>query len=309
MTDVLPSSEMIELDGDEERISSQGRYAERDIVQVQTWLTDRETVRSAERPQRTAGFMINGKRSLCLTLCCALIPSAIFLSPSLRLAPLNCFHLFLSVLFTLYLSFTASPLIFYLTSLFSTHFLFFIQASLLLFSFPVLIHLFLSFPQFPLLSFPLPVCPRLRSSPLLSSACFFFTYGPVSSPLPCSLSSYFISFPCLVFSYLMALFPLLPSLSSFPLFSSHHLCSALLFSSSLMALLLLLLSHLLLCPLLGSSLPFPSPLISSYLLSLFLLHSLFLSETTLTGGETTSSAWLVWLRKCLLKSQTSSCPT
>jgi len=35
MTDVLPSSEMIELDGDEERISSQGRYAERDIVQVQ----------------------------------------------------------------------------------------------------------------------------------------------------------------------------------------------------------------------------------------------------------------------------------
>lgn len=34
MTDVIPSSEMIELDGDEERISSQGRYAERDIVQV-----------------------------------------------------------------------------------------------------------------------------------------------------------------------------------------------------------------------------------------------------------------------------------
>lgn len=30
----LPSPEMIELDGDEERISSQGRYAERDIVQV-----------------------------------------------------------------------------------------------------------------------------------------------------------------------------------------------------------------------------------------------------------------------------------
>lgn len=30
------SSEMIELDGDEERISSQGRYAERDIVQVQS---------------------------------------------------------------------------------------------------------------------------------------------------------------------------------------------------------------------------------------------------------------------------------
>lgn len=29
-----PSPEMIELDGDEERISSQGRYAERDIVQV-----------------------------------------------------------------------------------------------------------------------------------------------------------------------------------------------------------------------------------------------------------------------------------
>lgn len=35
MTDVCLSSEMIELDGDEERISSQGRYAERDIVQVQ----------------------------------------------------------------------------------------------------------------------------------------------------------------------------------------------------------------------------------------------------------------------------------
>lgn len=34
VTDVLPSSEMIELDGDDERISSQGRYAERDIVQV-----------------------------------------------------------------------------------------------------------------------------------------------------------------------------------------------------------------------------------------------------------------------------------
>lgn len=32
---VLSSAEMIELDGDEERISSQGRYAERDIVQVQ----------------------------------------------------------------------------------------------------------------------------------------------------------------------------------------------------------------------------------------------------------------------------------
>lgn len=29
-----PPPEMIELDGDEERISSQGRYAERDIVQV-----------------------------------------------------------------------------------------------------------------------------------------------------------------------------------------------------------------------------------------------------------------------------------
>lgn len=28
------TTEMIELDGDEERISSQGRYAERDIVQV-----------------------------------------------------------------------------------------------------------------------------------------------------------------------------------------------------------------------------------------------------------------------------------
>lgn len=35
VTDVLRSTEMIELDGDEERISSQGRYAERDIVQVQ----------------------------------------------------------------------------------------------------------------------------------------------------------------------------------------------------------------------------------------------------------------------------------
>ena len=39
MTHVLPSSEMIELDGDEERISSQGRYAERDIVQVLARLT------------------------------------------------------------------------------------------------------------------------------------------------------------------------------------------------------------------------------------------------------------------------------
>lgn len=39
------SSEMIELDGDEERISSQGRYAERDIVQVQTWPSGCEAVR------------------------------------------------------------------------------------------------------------------------------------------------------------------------------------------------------------------------------------------------------------------------
>lgn len=31
---------MIELDGDEERISSQGRYAERDIVQVRPQLSE-----------------------------------------------------------------------------------------------------------------------------------------------------------------------------------------------------------------------------------------------------------------------------
>lgn len=237
MTDVLPSSEMIELDGDEERISSQGRYAERDIVQVQTWLTDRETVRSAERPQRTAGFMINGKRSLCLTLCCALVPSAIFLSPSLRLAPLNCFHLFLSVLFTLYLSFTASPLIFYLTSLFPSHILFFIQASLLLFSFPVLIHLFLSFPQF-----PLPVCSLLFSSPFL--ALFSHILWPCFLsflPSPCFLSSPLITFALLSF------FPLSDGLVASPPLSSPLL-------SSLLSLLfhpchfLLLLSHLISSP-------------------------------------------------------------
>ncbi|XP_012778263.2 copine-8 isoform X2 [Maylandia zebra] len=36
---------------------------------------------------------------------------------------------------------------------------------------------------------------------------------------------------------------------------------------------------------------------------------LFLSETTLTDEEITSSAWPVWLKKCWLKFPTSSCPT
>lgn len=65
MTDVCLSLEMIELDGDEERISSQGRYAERDIVQVP--IVPR-AVGSAER------FMNTGKST-------ALDPhSAIFLT-------------------------------------------------------------------------------------------------------------------------------------------------------------------------------------------------------------------------------------
>lgn len=164
------------------------------------------------------------------------------------------------------------------------------------------------------ISFPLSysiLYPSVPPSLLLSCPYSFVSFIPTISST-CLLSSLLISFPCLVFSYLMALFPLLPSLSLFPLFSSHHLCSTLLFSSLWWPCCFSssLISSSVLSPESSvSSLPFPSPLLSSYLLSLFLLHSLFLSETTLTGGETTSSAWLVWLRKCLLKSQTSSCPT
>lgn len=50
------TTEMIELDGDEERISSQGRYAERDIVQVRPQLSECPLSRMSEG---VLGLVIN----------------------------------------------------------------------------------------------------------------------------------------------------------------------------------------------------------------------------------------------------------
>lgn len=65
---------MIELDGDEERISSQGRYAERDIVQVPAWLTDR----SAECPEKCGDLWLMRKdQAPCFSFCS--LPAGSFL--------------------------------------------------------------------------------------------------------------------------------------------------------------------------------------------------------------------------------------
>uniref|UniRef100_A0A8P4G3C8 Copine-8 n=1 Tax=Dicentrarchus labrax TaxID=13489 RepID=A0A8P4G3C8_DICLA len=120
--------EMIELDGDEERISSQGRYAERDIVQ-----------------------------------------SAIFLSSSHRLAPLNYIHLFLCVLFILCFSFTFYCLVFYLTyPLYSPPLIFILSLFPLISFVPLLSFLLLSCPYSP--------PPFLSSLPFLSSPLQFVPF-------------------------------------------------------------------------------------------------------------------------------------
>lgn len=87
MTDVLLSSEMIELDGDEERISSQGRYAERDIVQVQ--ISPRDMLVGLF--SSALWSMGKGHGAWPSTL---LLFSAIFLSLSCCLPFLNFTHLF-----------------------------------------------------------------------------------------------------------------------------------------------------------------------------------------------------------------------
>lgn len=173
MTDVLPSSEMIELDGDEERISSQGRYAERDIVQVQIIPRDMAVGLFAQHnvSQEMWDLLLMGKGH-------GAWPSALLLF----LSPCCCLP---------FLKYTY---------------------------------------------YTLPLCPFNNICSLLLPLIWYIT-------IPSLLVSLF---PFLSFFALLFLFPLLSS---------------------------------------------------------------FLSETTLIGEETTSLAWLVWLKKCLLKSRTSSCPT
>lgn len=151
-------------------------------------------------------------------------------------------------------------------------------------------------------------CPCFLSSLLLSCLITF----PLSIPL-------LIFFLPLIFYSLLSLFPLLSFLFlSCPYFLHSSLSIPFLVSwFSLLLLSLLSLFCLLSSPLLFSStllflfcpLLFPCLLYSPFVLVSFPLYSLFLSETTLTDGVTTSSAWLAWLRKCLPKSRTSSCPT
>lgn len=110
--------------------------------------------------------------------------------------------------------------------------------------------------------------------------------------------------------YLSTLNTLLSSLSSFVLsllFIFVIFFTILLFSMSMFPIL------------------YSPPLISLYITYIWFLYflfspflvsfplasplSLFLSETTLTDEEITSSAWPVWLKKCWLKFPTSSCHT
>ncbi|KAG7523275.1 copine-8-like [Solea senegalensis] len=85
--------EMIELDGDEERISSQGRYAERDIVQVQVLLKEMalsgcKALPSAQCFQRNVAFIMNVKRLWRLT-CCALVLGLPFFCLSSLVCPFH----------------------------------------------------------------------------------------------------------------------------------------------------------------------------------------------------------------------------
>lgn len=203
-------------------------------------------------------------------------PSAVLLSCSSKLRspffPLFPFHSVLSL----------SPAGYFIGCLLSPHFL----SSF----YPVSSPCFLSSLLLScLITFPLPIPLLIFSLPL--------SFSILSSP--CFLSYHFFSFPVLIFcilsSPLLALFPGFLSFY-FPYSPCFVFCPLLSFFSSTLLFLF--------CPLL-----FPCLLSSPFVLVSFPLYSLFLSETTLTDGVTTSSAWLAWLRKCLPKSQTSSCPT
>lgn len=66
---------MIELDGDEERISSQGRYAERDIVQVRRISPETRRNRLGAQPSvprnPNVGFMVNEEKVTAFDLLCS----------------------------------------------------------------------------------------------------------------------------------------------------------------------------------------------------------------------------------------------
>lgn len=145
-----------------------------------TWLTGCEAVRSAECLQRNVGFVINGKRSWCLTLCCALVLNL----PFFCLPP-------------------AASLLWTISSFFFLSFSFSYSLSLLP---DILYNLFLSL--FPLTSF----------SPLLISSSLFFLYPLLSLALFPHLSLFppvflvplvFLAYPSLF--PLIFLFPLLSS--------------------------------------------------------------------------------------------------
>ena len=192
--------------------------------------------------------MINGKRSRCLTLCCALVPSAIFSvsfppsrsSKQFSPFPLCSLH---SVPFFYRLSSDVLSDISFLRS-FSILYPSLLPSPLLSWTYSFVSFIpTISSPHLtsPHLTSPHLTSPLLVSSPFLSSTCLLSS--PLISvsfslmalfPLLYLVSSHLISLPCLVFSYIMALFAPLCSpgfLSFFPspcFLSSPHITFALL---------------------------------------------------------------------------------
>lgn len=154
--------------------------------------------------------------------------------------------------------------------------------------------------MFSVLSFPYFVTFFFFIFTLFTLLCFMPSLFPFSSSLFSSFNLFYhhliFLFPpfssfCLHLSYLCfssLSFSLLFSMSMFPILYSPPLIS--------LYITYVWLPYFLFSPF-HVSFPLPSPL------------SLFLSETTLTDEEITSSAWPVWLKKCWLKFPTSSCPT
>lgn len=107
------SSEMIELDGDEERISSQGRYAERDIVQVQIIprAVGMRLLAQQNISWEMCDLLIMGRGHVLDPLLCSCSQYGIFLSLACRIFPLCSlllFHFLLSDL-SISLFFDSSP--------------------------------------------------------------------------------------------------------------------------------------------------------------------------------------------------------
>ncbi len=228
-------------------------------------------VRSAERPQRNVGFMINGKRSRCLTLFCALVLSLpIFLSDSSQLySPfpslilfILCFSSTFSYLILYLKSLILYPLlslfpVFFLLSVLSSPFILFfvhlhLQPSSCLFScslffYPLLVSFFISFllSLLPLFSCSFSWSLLVASYLLILSSFFLFLPSPL-----------LIYFPHIFFPFITSLFPPL-------IFLFFFLLSILFLFSTPLLVSLSPASHLLyLCPQLSSSLV-SSPLSST----------------------------------------------